>query len=124
MVIQDALHQFEQFGLVPAAVVRGFLGLLRGAPRLDRLQKLELVAGVDEDGAGHLRARDAQHKLAHGLQLAHQGGIITITGHDAEAVNQGIGVGDLHGVQYQQDVRIVFLRHTVAQGGHNSKGVG
>ena len=27
MVVQDALNQFKQFSLIPAAVVHGFLGL-------------------------------------------------------------------------------------------------
>jgi len=123
VVVQDALNQLEQFGLIARAVVR-LLGLLGRAAHGDRLQELELVAGVDKNAAGHLGARDAQHKLAHRLELAHQRGVVAVAGYDAEAVNQRVGVGHLHRVQHQQDVRVVLLRHAVAQGGDDGEGVG
>lgn len=87
------------------------------------LQKLELVAGIDENGAGGLAAADAQDKLAHGLEPAHQGGVVAVAAYDAEAVNKLVFIGDLQGVDNQLDVRVVFLGNAVAQGGHHRKGV-
>ena len=42
-----------------------------------------------EDFRGGLGAGNAHHMLAHALELAHQGHVVAVPGHDAEAVDQG-----------------------------------
>ena len=123
---EDAFNQLAQRFLVLDVVLHGrFLGL--GAdlpPGADAFHKLELVAGVDKDGAGYLAAADAQHKLAHAFQRAHQRHIVAVARYDAEAVDQRVGIGGFQRVDDQLDIGVVFLRRPVAQRGDDHEGVG
>ena len=127
LLLQNAAKQLVELRLVQRFLVvsRGFfLARFLADAGAYVFQKLEFVAGVDEDGAGGLAAADAQHEFAHALETAHQRRVVAVAGHDAEAVDQRIGVSHFQRVDHQQDVRVVFLADAVAQAGHHRKGVG
>ena len=127
LLLQDAAQKLVEFGFVQRLLVVGsslFLARFLADAGADVLQKLKFVAGVDEDGAGGLAAADAQHKLAHALEPAHQRRIVAVAGHDAEAVDQRIGESHFQRVDHQQNVRVVLLADAVAQAGHHREGIG
>ena len=124
LILHDGLHLLDQLVQIAHAGLALVLLLLLGLLGRYGLQEHEFAAGIDEDARGHLRAGDAQHELAHALELAHQGRVVAVAGDDAEAVDQRIGVGHLHGVDDQLDVQVVLLILSVAQGRLHQKGVG
>ena len=86
-------------------------------------KELELVACGHEDAGRRLASRDAQHKLAHALEFAHQRHIIAVAGNDAEGIDQRVRVGDGQRVDDQLDISVVLLGDAVAQAGHDGEGV-
>ena len=123
LIRQHRLYQSAQLAqlvrLFAHALCRSRLGRIG-----HRLQEYELVAGLYEYRRGHLAAGNAQHMLAHRFELAHQGRVVAVARHYAEAVYQLVAKRHFQRVYHQLYIEVVLLIVSVAQRGHHVEGVG